>query len=80
MAKITEDLINKLEDDEYDIFEDIQDEDFVFVVAGDGKLKGISLPTNLNDNDEINPAVAELINYLVTRMTDDTRPTNASLH
>ena len=36
-------------DEDYDVLEDIQPEDFVFVVDGSGQLKGISWPENLGN-------------------------------
>lgn len=68
-----------IEAEEYDVLEDIQDDDFVFVVSVDGQLKGISFPVNMEDDDEVDPTVEEIISLLIKKYTE-TRPTLATLH
>lgn len=79
MSKNAEELVKDLESEEYDILEDVQDEDFVFVVNGSGQLKGISWPVDLKDDDEVNSNVEEIINFLVEKFKE-VRPSNATLH
>jgi hypothetical protein len=79
MPKLTEEVLNELETDEYDVLEDIQPEDFVFVITSTGQLKGISFPEEMQDQDEVDINVEEIINFLVKKV-DETRPANATLH
>lgn len=79
MPKLTEEVLNNLETDEYDVLEDIQPEDFVFVITSTGQLKGISFPEEMQDQDEVDINVEEIINFLVKKV-DETRPANATLH
>jgi len=79
MAKNAEELIRNLESDDYDVLEDIQDDDFVFVVTASGHLKGISFPVDMKDDDEIDINVEEIINFLVKKITE-VRPPDATLH
>ena len=79
MAKTTEELAKDLDSDEYDVLEDIQDEDFVFVVNSKGQLKGISWPADLEDNDEVDQNVEDIIAYLVGKFTER-RPPGVTLH
>jgi hypothetical protein len=79
MPKLTEEVLNNLETDEYDVLEDIQPEDFVFVITSTGHLKGISFPEEMQDQDEVDINVEEIINFLVKKV-DETRPANATLH
>jgi len=79
MSKSTEELVKDLESDDYDVLEDIQDEDFVFVVNSAGQLKGISWPTDMEDDTEVDATVEEIITFLVKKFTE-TRPPNATLH
>jgi hypothetical protein len=79
MSKITEDVKIDLELDEYDVLDDIQPEDFVFVINSAGQLKGISFPEEMQDQDEVDINVEEIINFLVKKV-DETRPANATLH
>ena len=79
MAKTTEELAKDLDSEEYDVLEDIQDEDFVFVVNSKGQLKGISWPADLEDNDEVDQNVEDIIAYLVGKFTER-RPPGATLH
>ena len=80
MAKYEEEKVleNQFVDD-YDVLEDIQPEDFVFVVNGTGQLKGISFPETLLDSDEVDPAIEEIIAFLVEKYKE-VRPANATLH
>jgi hypothetical protein len=80
MAKYEEKLSLDLESDEYDILEDIQDDDFVFVVNGSGLLKGISWPTTLEDEDDVDPNIEDLIAYMVKKVSENSRPPDATLH
>ena len=79
MSKSTDELVKDLESEDYDVLEDIQDEDFVFVVNGSGQLKGISWPTGYEDDTEVDVNVEEIITFLVKKFTE-TRPPNATLH
>lgn len=79
MPKLTEEILNELETDEYDVLEDIQPEDFVFVITSTGQLKGISFPEEMQDQDEVDVNVEEIINFLVKKV-DETRPAGATLH
>ena len=71
--------MDNLESDEYDVLDDIQPEDFVFVVNSAGQLKGISFPENLEDDDEVDVNIEEIIAFLVKKFTE-VRPANATLH
>lgn len=79
MSKNIEKLVD-LETEEYDVLEDIQDDDFVFVVNGSGQLKGISWPTTLEDEDEVDPNIEDLIAYMVKKVSENSRPPDATLH
>jgi len=79
MSKSTDELVKDLESEDYDVLEDIQDEDFVFVVNGSGQLKGISWPVDYEDDTEVDVNVEEIITFLVKKFTE-TRPPNATLH
>ncbi len=79
MSKNAEELVKNLESEEYDVLEDIQDEDYVFVVNADGQLKGISWPADLEEDDDVNPNIEEIINFLVKKFTE-VRPANVTLH
>lgn len=79
MAKITEELANDLESEDYDVLEDIQDDDFVFVVNSAGLLKGISWPVDIEDQDEVDDRVEEIIKFLIKKF-NEVRPLNATLH
>lgn len=78
MSKNLNDLINDDNSLEGDILDDIQDDDFVFVVSSAGKLKGISWPVDMDENDEVDPAVEELITYLLSKF-DDTVPPGSTV-
>jgi hypothetical protein len=80
MSKNTEKLVKDLDENEYDVLEDIQDEDFVFVVNSSGQLKGISWPATLEDEDEVDPNIEDLIAYMVKKVSDNARPPNTTLH
>ena len=77
MAK--ENLSLELEADDYDILEDIQPDDFVFVIDSRGTLKGISFPEDMQDDDEVDPTVEEIIDYLVKKHKE-VRPAGVTLH
>ncbi len=79
MAKLTDDLVKDLESEEYDVLDDIQPEDFVFVINASGQLKGISFPENLEDADTVDPAIEEIIAYLIDKY-QTIRPADATLH
>ena len=79
MAKLTDDLAKDLESEDYDVLDDIQPEDFVFVVNKSGQLKGISFPEDLEDVDTVDPAIEEIIAFLIDKYKE-TRPANATLH
>lgn len=79
MAKLTDDLAKDLESEDYDVLEDIQPEDFVIVIDSAGQLKGISFPEDLDDNDTVDPAIEEIIAYLIDKHKN-IRPADATLH
>ena len=79
MAKLTDAALDNLDLDDYDVLEDIQPEDFVFVVTNTGQLKGISFPEDMKDEDEVDLNVEEIINFLVKKVVE-TRPAGATLH
>lgn len=79
MTKLTDAVLDDLETDDYDVLEDIQPEDFVFVVTSTGQLKGISFPEDMKDEDEVDLNVEEIITFLVKKVAE-TRPANATLH
>lgn len=79
MSKNIEKLVD-LETEEYDVLEDIQDDDFVFVVNGLGQLKGISWPTTLEDEDQVDPNIEDLIAYMVKKVSENSRPPGTTLH
>ncbi len=79
MAKLTDDLAKDLESEDYDVLDDIQPEDFVFVINNVGQLKGISFPEDLDDADTVDPAIEEIIAFLIKKYTE-VRPANATLH
>jgi hypothetical protein len=79
MAKLTDDLVKDLESEEYDVLDDIQSEDFVFVINPAGQLKGISFPETFTDDDNVDPAIEEIIEFLIDKYKE-VRPPNATLH
>ena len=79
MAKPTDVLVNDLDSEEYDVLEDIQPEDYVFVLNGAGQLKGISFPEDMESEDEVNPIIEEVIAFLLEKYKE-MRPPNATLH
>ena len=79
MSKNTEEPVKDLEAEDYDVLEDIQDDDFVFVVNSSGQLKGISWPVDLEDDDEVDLAIEDIINFLVTKHVE-VRPEGVTLH
>lgn len=79
MAKITEELVKDLDSEEYDILEDIQDEDYVFVVNGSGQLKGISWPSTLEDDEDLNTNIEEIIKFLVSKFKESV-PEGTTVH
>jgi hypothetical protein len=80
MTKIADDIIDNLETTEYDVLDDIQDDDFIFVVNSAGQLKGISFPVDMDDDDDVNPTVEEIINFLVGKYKDTVVPPGTTLH
>lgn len=68
-----------LEAEDYDVLEDVQDDDYVFVVTSTGQLKGISFPVDMENEDEVDANVEEIIAFLVKKYTE-IRPPNATLH
>lgn len=79
MAKLIDDLAKDLESEDYDVLDDIQPEDFVFVINSAGQLKGISFPETLEDADTVDPAIEDIIAYLIKKYTE-VRPPNATVH
>ena len=79
MTKLTDAVLDDIETDDYDVLEDIQPEDFVFVITSTGQLKGISFPEDMRDEDEVDLNVEEIINFLVKKVVE-TRPAGATLH
>jgi hypothetical protein len=79
MTKLTDAVLDDIETDDYDVLEDIQPEDFVFVITSTGRLKGISFPEDMEDQDEVDLNVEEIINFLVKKVAE-TRPAGATLH
>lgn len=79
MAKHEEKTSLDQEEDDYDVLEDIQPEDFVFVFNGHGQLKGISFPEEMLDDAEINPTVEEIIKFLLDK-NKESRPPDSTLH
>ena len=73
LDQVTDDVID------FDILDDIQPEDYVFVISPDGALRGMSLPETLEDEDEITPVVEEIIQFLVEKTVLAT-PSNKSVH
>lgn len=78
MSENTKDILNEL-DDSYDVLEDVQDDDFVFVLTNTGHLKGISFPVDMADEAEIDPNIEEMISFLVKKYAE-TRPAGTTLH
>lgn len=78
MSKSSERLLD-LETEDYDVLEDVQDDDYVFVVNSAGQLKGISFPVDMEDETVIDTNVEEIISFLVKKYTE-VRPPNATLH
>ena len=79
MAKTTEELVKDLDSEDYDVLEDIQDEDFVFVVSPNGQLKGISWPADLEDDSDVDQNIEEIISFMVKKFTE-VRPAGVTLH
>ena len=79
MSKKAEELLNNLESDEYDVLDDIQESDFVFVVSGTGQLRGISFPIDMKNEDEVDSNVEEIINFIVKKFAE-VRLENTTLH
>jgi hypothetical protein len=80
MTKIADDIIDDLETTEYDVLDDVQDDDFVFVVTSTGQLKGISFPVSMEDDDDVDPSIEEIINFLVDKCKDTVVPPGTILH
>lgn len=78
MSKNLNDLINDDNSEEGDILDDLQDDDFVFVISKTGQLRGISWPLDMDDEDEVDPAIEELITYLLSKF-DETIPPGSTL-
>lgn len=79
MAKYEEKLFLDLNSEEADILEDVQPEDFVFVVSNTGQLRGISWPEDMKDDDDVNPDVEEIIKFLVKKYTE-VKPADVTVH
>ena len=62
MAKITEELLSVPSSNEDDVLENIQPEDYVFVVGPEGDLRGISLP--VDEGQEISERMQEIFEFL----------------
>ena len=45
-----------------------------------GQLKGISFPETLEDDDEVDPNIEDIINFLVKLSAETIRPAGATLH
>ena len=65
MAKITEELLSVPSSSEDDVLENIQPEDYVFVVGPTGQLRGISLPTD--EGQEVSAGVEEIFKFFVNK-------------
>jgi hypothetical protein len=65
--------------DGYDILDDINPEDYILVLDGTGKLRGISLPESIEDEDDVPDTIAKVITLLLEH-AKQSKPSNASLH
>jgi hypothetical protein len=64
MAKITEESTKDLNlNENADVLDDIHPEDYVFVVSPEGKLRGISLPED--EDQEISAELEKIVNYII---------------
>lgn len=79
MSKNLNDLINDENSVEADILENIEDDDFVFVVSSAGQLKGISWPVDMDEDEEVDPAIEELITFLLNNF-NKLAPPDSKLH
>lgn len=79
MSKNLNDLINDENSTEADILENIEDDDFVFVVSSAGQLKGISWPVDMDEDEEVDPAIEELITFLLDNF-NKSAPPDSKLH
>ena len=76
MAKITEELLSVPSSNEDDVLENIQPEDYVFVVGPGGDLRGISLPTD--EGQEVSPRLEEIFNFFINK--DNGHLANRTIH
>lgn len=67
------------EDEGYDILEDIQPEDYIFVISPNGHLRGISFPEDLSDDEDVSSPVEDIVAFILENSID-TLPGNATLH
>ena len=79
MSKLIDEVLEDLDPDSYDVLEDIQPDDFVFVLNKCGQLKGISFPETMKDDDEVDPNVEEIINFMVEKFKNIV-PAGTTLH
>lgn len=79
MAKLTKELANALETEDYDILEDIKPEDYVFVIGPGGLLRGISFPEDMDVEDDVSPGVEDIVAFILKK-TIGTTPENTTLH
>lgn len=74
-------MVNEFDDDNeaYDVLDDINPEDYILVLDGNGTLRGLSLPENLQDEDDVPESIAKIITMLLEN-AKQTKPANESLH
>lgn len=65
--------------EEYDILDDVNPEDYILVLDGNGTLRGISLPETITNEDEVPETIAKIITLLLEK-AKQTKPSNESLH
>ena len=65
MAKITDELLSVPSSSEDDVLENIQPEDYVFVVGPEGNLRGISLPTD--EGQAVSPRLEEIFKFFINK-------------
>lgn len=73
-------MVNEFnDDDEYDITQDVNPEDYILVLDGNGNLRGISLPEDLTDEDEVPEPIAKVIALLLEK-SSNRKPAGEALH
>jgi hypothetical protein len=68
-----------IDNEEYDILDDVNPEDYILVIDGNGVLRGISLPETITDEDEVPDTIEKVITMLLEK-AKQTKPSNESLH